>query len=109
MNNSNSKWINIGITCTPRNIFPDSGGFKVEAQLCGDRGSPLIIGNAAAMKSLFMMIRSDEECQYMYLGTRSESYNDCSNQLFGIGKADFGGKTCLHISNTCGQSGFLAL
>lgn len=107
LNKSNSKWITCGITCTPRIAFPECNGFVGEAQLCSEKGS-LAIGNERSLRTLFKTIRSDSECQYMQIGTKSD-YSDCGDTLFMLNKASFGGTRCLQIINPNGQSCFLSM
>lgn len=107
MNRSNTKWLSIGVSCTPTIAFPDSAGSKAKAQLCGDKGTVMVIGDARSLRNLFMTIRSDDECQYVHIGTRSD-YSNCAT-TFGINKANFSGTRCLQINNQQGQSCFLSM
>lgn len=107
LNKSNAKWISVGVTCTPRIAFPEGNGFVAEGQLSSEKGS-MVIGNERCMRSLFKAIRDDSECQYMHIATKSD-YTDCSETLFIINKASFGGTRCLQIINQSGQSCFLSL
>ena len=71
LNNSNTKFLNVGVTCSPKLVFPDGPGFRIEAHLGGDKAPPMVVGGIAGMRSLFMSIRSDSECRYMHLTTKT--------------------------------------
>lgn len=108
LNKSNTKWLSVGITCIPRMAFPDGFGFISEAQICGDKGCAMAVGDSRSLRTLFKAIQSDNECQYMHLSTKS-NYDDCSNALFTINKASFSGTRCLQLINQGGQSCFLSM
>lgn len=108
LNNSNTKFLNIGISCKPELIFPDGSGFKIEAHLGGDKSAPMVVGGITDMRSLFMAIRGDNECQYMHLNSRTD-YSNANSALFGINKAAFGGTRCIQVVNQLGQTCFLAM
>lgn len=97
LNKSNTKWVNIGIACVPKIAFPESAGFAVEVHLCSNNQPPFVIQyDEKVLRGLFKTIRSDNECQYISVGTRSE-YNDIVSCDFQLNKINVQGTRCIQF------------
>lgn len=56
-NNSNTKWLSIGVVPATKILNDDARGFFIEAFLCGDKNSPVPLGGASGLAALFHTIR----------------------------------------------------
>lgn len=56
-NNSNAKWLSIGMVPATKILNDDARGFYFESYLCGDKNSPVPLGGITGLASLFMTIR----------------------------------------------------
>lgn len=61
LNNSNTKYIQIGIVPATKFLNPEAPGFYMEAYLCGDKSAPLPLGGAKGLATLFNTIRDIPE------------------------------------------------
>lgn len=56
-NNSNTKWLSVGVVPATKILNDEARGFYMEAFLCGDKSAPLPLGGINGIASLFHTIR----------------------------------------------------
>lgn len=56
-NNSNSKWLSLGIVPATKILNDEARGFYMEAFLCGDKCMPMPVGGVVGLATLFDTIK----------------------------------------------------
>lgn len=56
-NNSNAKWLSLGVVPATKLLNEDAPGFYFEAFLCGDKNGTLPLGGISGLNALFSVIR----------------------------------------------------
>lgn len=73
-NNSNTKWLSVGIVPATKILNDTARGFHLEAYLCGDKNAPVPLGGIAGLAGLYDTIRQLPPFkQYPALNTHVEA------------------------------------
>lgn len=56
-NNSNTKWLSIGVVPATKILNDAARGFYLEAYLCGDKNAPVPLGGISGIAALYDTIR----------------------------------------------------
>lgn len=97
-NNSNSKWISIGVIPSTTILNDDAKGFFMEAYLCGEKVAPLPLGGLHGLAALFNTIRQLPNFQQYPVGIVSVEPSDnitLETCKFSEDVSDSSGKTIL--------------
>lgn len=70
-NNSNSKYLTLGIVPASKILDENAPGFYVEAFICGEKMSPLPLGGVSGLASLFSTMRQIPRLNYTGLPPRN--------------------------------------
>lgn len=89
INNSNSKWISIGISPSTPLLDEASSGFIVDVYLGGEKGAPISLGGIEGAAGLFDAIRAIPQFSNMYSGKKAK-YCGHKSQNISVSKANFG-------------------
>lgn len=104
MTKGNSKWISIGVDCSPKAAFQSSDGFTLNAYLCGDKHSPMKIGGVTEILIFFRALRSNPELERYCTETASDYADVPDIGLFMMNKMNFANSRCIQIVNQAGDS-----
>lgn len=107
LNNSNTKWISIGIVPAAKLISPSAPGFYAEIAICGNKMKPLYLNGLDGFLTICSAVRSLDDFKFSLPGTASP-YTDANLLPLNITKRVFNGAQCYQFEMSAG-SAFLAM
>lgn len=105
---TNTKWVSVGVSCTPKAAFPNDPGFKLTAQIMAENARPMEIGDVREAKAMFKALKEDDElaCFSPETASNYEDLNDLN--LFMISKTNYK-QRLVQIMNSRGEHTTCAL
>lgn len=102
LNNSNSKYITIGIKPATKILHEANTGFFVEVAIDGNNMKMMSLGGLDGFMNLCKSLRSFDELKFTYPNTAA-NYSDVVNQFpLNISKKPWNGSICFHIESMMG-------
>lgn len=104
LNQSNTKWISIGIK--PLSL----DAFYADVMLHGEKMKPLCLGGIDGFLNLCQILRNFDEFKFAYPGTAGNYEEIGGKQLaINITKKNFGANICFQIENINGECCYIAM
>lgn len=88
LNNSNTKWLSIGVFPATKLLNENAPGFYFEALLCGDKSAPIPLGGLPGLNSLFATIRQIPKFSHLP-NVSSSNFNQEISSNITISVGDF--------------------
>lgn len=108
LNQSNCKWITIGIQPATKLINKDYTGFYVDVAICGKSMKPMSLGGIDGFMNLCQSLRSFEELKFTY-PMAAANYSEISTPFpMNISKKPWNGMMCFHIETINGDKASMA-
>lgn len=110
LNNSNTKWVSVGVKPDSKLLSVDSRGFYVEVLICGVKMSPMSLGGHDGFLNLCQSLRTLDEFKFAY-PVSGDNYDDIDEIKLplNINRQPIGGSICFNIENINGENALLAL
>lgn len=109
INNSNTKWLTVGIKPASKFLGPDAAGFYVDTMIGGGKMKPVSLGGIDGFINLCKTLRENfDEFKYAYSSSSNNYANMSSLPPINIIKAPIGGNLCFQIELPTGTA-FIAM
>lgn len=108
LNNSNTKFLKVGIKPASKMLNKECNGFSVEVAIDGKNMAPMSLGGLDGFLNLCQSLRSFDELKFAY-PTSAAKYDEMESQFpLNISKRQFGGAMCFNIETINGETAMMA-